>query len=119
MEISEKLKELKQGEEFSLSINKDIMEALAWINFRENSLNLTLEALRQNRYGFYDKELVMKTLSDLEDLRLDRIKIIEKVGETVLGESWRQILDETGCEFKIDEALPVIVFFKLWKTESI
>lgn len=105
------MKELEQGELIA-SINKEVIDALQWISLKENNLNLTVQALQENRYGFYDKDLILKAYSDLEDLRLERLMIISSVGEALLGESWREILNETGCEFRIDNVFPVVIIFK-------
>lgn len=113
-ELYNKLKELEQGN-IVVQVNEEVKNALNWIVFKENNLNLTLESLQEDRYGFYDKELVLKTYSAIEDLRLEKAELVSIVGKALLGDSWREILDETGAEFRIDQALPVVVFFKPWE----
>lgn len=101
-----------EGGKVIVPVNSEIQEAFQWMAFKENNLNLTLNALQEDRYGFYDKELVMKVYSDLEDIRVDRQELISKVGEALLGDGWRTVLDDLGCEFQIDEAFPLVVFFR-------
>lgn len=113
--LYERMKTLQNGEELIVFINEDVIKAMEWIRFKENNLNNTLIALQENRYGFYDKDHVLKVYSDLEDLRLEKQDILFTVGEALLGENWRQLLNETECEFRVDEALPVVVIFKLCK----
>ena len=113
MELSERLKGLQPGEDFSITINEEAKEAMDWVNFREMAMNKTLQSLREHRYGQYDKELVLKALEILEDLRMTRETLIGVIGREALGDSWRDILNKTGCEFLIDSNEPVIRFFKL------
>lgn len=101
-----------EGGKVIVPVNSEIQEAFQWMAFKENNLNLTLNALQEDRYGFYDKELVMKVYSDLEDIRVDRQELISKVGEALLGDDWRTVLDDLGCEFQVDEAFPLVVFFR-------
>lgn len=113
MELLEALKNLTPEEKVVVSVNDEIRDTMALFLFQENSLQLTLEAVRENRYGFYDRDSVIDILAQIEDKRVERINFINGVAQELLGENYRQIMDELGVEFQIDSSLPVIVFFRV------
>lgn len=111
-ELFEQLKTIEGEEQVIVKVNDDIKDALNLINFRANNLENTLNSIRENRYGFYNEDDVVNILRDLERNRVERENFIAGVGISLLGDNWRDILNELQVEFMIDTALPVIVFFK-------
>ena len=113
MNLLEQLQNLTFDDQVIVSVNKEIQDTMALFIFQEDSLQNTLEAVRENRYGFYNRDSVINILAQIEDKRIERINFINDIGTNLLGENYRDILNELGIEFRIDTALPVIVFFRV------
>lgn len=113
MNLIEDLRNLTPEDKVIVSVNEEIKDTMALLIFQEDSLQLTLDAVRENRYGFYNRDTVINLLAQIEDKRVERISFINGVAESLLGENYRQTMDELGVEFQIDTTLPVIVFFKV------
>lgn len=113
MDLLEQLKNLSLEDRVIVSVDKDVTDTMALLIFQETSLQKTLEAVRENRYGFYDRTSVVNILTQIEDKRVERENFIKSVGEALLGENYSEILNDLGVAFQIDTALPVIVFFRV------
>lgn len=111
-ELLQQLEDLDFGESVIVTVNPEIKDALNLINFQEETLRMELDAVRENRYGFYNREHVIDILAKIEDKRVEKVELFNAVGKALLGDDYRKILDHYGAEFQIDMALPVILFFK-------
>lgn len=111
-ELYNQISSLNIGENVVVTVNPEIRDAMALLVFQEQSLEMELQSVRENRYGFYSREHVIDILAKMEDKRVERVEFIDNVARQLLGDDYRAILDQFGVEFQIDTALPVIVFFK-------
>lgn len=113
MNLKEEISKISGSEQVIVTVEDSIRETMAYLVFQEDSLNYQLQSIRDNRYGFYNRDSVIKILTAQEDKRLERIKFIQSVGESLLGENYQAFLNENNLAFQIDTGVPVIVFFKV------